>query len=273
MAVKVAATAERSAGDPPATWEAALQKALHAGPAEEMAKAVVAYLQRVPEATADEIAATVGAAGKDDTSLKRAMGVARDDGYIRRVGVTFHGIKWDTTEWADLQLLDTPHVRKVEEEVVAFVKDFGLASLDHISGELGLESDAPELRAALERAISEESLHWYCNGIYGLPPSQLESFEPKRDLWAETKPATHDKDLGKALEELESSVKGLASAMNASGTDEPPADAGQTVVEGGADHQDDDPFDVLRRIQELRDAGVLTEEEYLAKKAELLKRI
>lgn len=273
MAVKVAATAEQSAGDPPATWEAALQKVLDPGPAEEMAKAIVDYLQRVSQATADEIAATVGAVSKDDTSLKRAMGMARDDGYIRRVGVTFHGIKWDTTEWADRELLDTPHVRKVEEEVVAFVKDFGLASLDHISGDLGLESDAPELRAALERAITDESLHWYCNGIYGLPSDQLESFEPKRDLWAETKPATQDKDLGKALEELESAVKGLAGAMHVGGTGEPFTDAGQTVVEGGADHQDGDPYEVLRRIQELRDAGVLTEEEYLAKKAELLKRI
>lgn len=145
MAVKVAATAERSAGDPPATWEAAIQRVLHPGPAEEMAKLAVAYLQKVSEATADEIATAVGAIGKDDSTLKRAMSMARDDGYIRRVGVTFHGIKWDTTEWADLHLLDTPHVRQLEKEIVAFVMDFGIASLDHISGELGLEDDAPEL--------------------------------------------------------------------------------------------------------------------------------
>lgn len=266
MAVKVAATAERSSGDPPVTWEAAVDRALHAGPAEEMARAVVAHLQKVAEATADEIAAAVGAVGKDDSTLKRAMSMARNDGYIRRVGVNFHGIKWDTTEWADLQLLDTPHVRELEEEIVAFVKGFGLASLDHVSGELGLEDDAPELRAALERAISAESVRWYCNGIYGLSPSQLESFEPKHDLWAETKPATEDRDFGKALEELESAVKGLAGAMKAGGVPETPLD-------DASDDHDDDPYDGLRRIQELHDAGVLTAEEFAAKKAELLKRI
>jgi hypothetical protein len=263
MAVKVAATAERSAADPPANWEEAAERALHPGPPEQMAKAVVAHLQRVSQATADEIAVTVGAAGKDDSTLKRAMGIARDDGYIRRVGVTFRGIKWDTTEWADLQLLDTPHVGKLERELVAFIDDFGLTSLDHISGELGLEDDAPELRAALERAVSEESVNWYCNGIYGVSPSRLEGFEPERDLWAETKPATEDKDLGNALEELESAVKGLAGAMKANGP--PTGDA--------SDHLDDDPYSGLQRIRKLHDAGVLTAEEFATKKDELLKRI
>jgi hypothetical protein len=263
MAVKVAATAARSSGDPPATWDEAVDRVLHAGPAEEMAKAVVAHLQKVSEATADEIASAVGAAGRDDSTLKRAMGMARDDGYVRRVGVTFHGVKWDTTAWADLQLLDTPHVRGLEEEIVAFVKSFGVASLDHISGDLGLEDDAPELRAALERALSEGSIRWYCGGIYGLSPSQLEGFKPKRDLWAETKPATEEKDLEGALEELEAAVRGLAIAMRDS-------DLSATPV---ADDRDDDPYVGLRRIQELYDAGVLTAEELATKKAELLKRI
>jgi putative oligomerization/nucleic acid binding protein len=267
MAVKVAATAERSSGDPPASWEAALERVLHPGPAEEMAKAVVVHLQKVSEATAEGIAAAVGAAGKDDSTLKRAMSMARDDGYIRRVGVTFHGIKWDTTEWADLQLLDTPHVRRLEDEIVAFVKDFGLVSLDHISGEIGVENDAPEFRAALERAIADESVGWYCNGIYGISQGQLEGFEPKHDLWAETKPVTQDKDFGGALEELESAVKGLARAMGAKGGDS------AIPVDDGADGQDGNPYDGLRRVQELHDAGVLSAEEFAAKKAELLKRI
>jgi hypothetical protein len=265
MAVKVAATAERSAADPPATWSAALERVLHPGPAETMAKAVVRHLQEVAEATGEAIAAAVGAAGKDDSTLKRAMAMARDDGYIRRVGVTFHGIKWDTTEWADLHLLDTPHVREVEAKIVAFVDGFGLVSLDQISGDLGLEDDAPELRAALERAISDASITWYCNGIYGLSPDRLEGFEPERDLWAETKPATEDKDLSSALEELEEAVKALAGAMSAKGVD-----AG---LDGVAEEGSADPYADLRRVQELRDAGVLTEEEFAAKKVELLRRI
>lgn len=266
MAVKVAGTAQRSAVDPPADWNAAIERALHPGPPEQMAKAVVTHLQQVSQATVDEIAAAVGAAGKDDSSLKRAMGIARNDGYIRRVGVTFHGIKWNTTEWADLQLLDTPHIRQLEQELVAFVDELGLASLDHISGELGLEDDAPELRAALERAVSGESVQWYCNAIYGLPPTRLEGFEPKRDLWAETRPSTQDKDLGNALEELESAVKGLAAAMNASG-------GGDAMSGRASDLPDEDPYSGLRRIRELHDAGVLTAEEFAAKKDELLKRI
>jgi Short C-terminal domain len=265
MAVKVAATAERSAADPPATWSAALERVRHPGPAETMAKAVVRYLQEVPEATSEKIAVAVGAAGKDDSTLKRAMAIARDDGYIRRVGVTFHGVKWDTTEWADLDLLDTPHVREVEAKIVAFVESFGLVSLDHISGDLGFEDDAPELHAALERAISDASVVWYCNGVYGLPPERLESFQPKRDLWAEIRPATEDKDLSGALEELEGAVKALAAAMSAKGIDTGP---GEVSEDGSAD-----PYADLRRVQDLRDAGVLTEEEFAAKKAELLQRI
>jgi hypothetical protein len=265
MAVKVAATAERSAADPPATWSAALEGALHPGPAETMAKAVVRHLQEVTEATSEKIAAAVGAAGKEDSTLKRAMAMARDDGYIRRVGVTFHGIKWDTTEWADLDLLDTQPVREVEAKIVAFVESFGLVSLDQISGELGLEDDAPELRAALELAISDASLTWYCNGVYGLSPDRLEGFQPDRDLWAETKPATGDKDLSSALEELEEAVKSLAAAMSAKGVD-----AG---FNGASEDGGTDPYADLRRVQDLRDAGVLTEEEFAAKKVELLKRI
>jgi hypothetical protein len=266
MTVKVAATAERSAGDPPVTWEAAVEKILHPGPAEEMARAAVAHLQQVSEATAEEIAAAVGAAGKDDSAFKRAMSMARNDGYIRRVGVTLRGIKWDTSEWADLQLLDSPHIRRLEEQIVAFVKDFGAVSLDHISAELGLEDEAPELRAALERAISDESVSWYCDGIYGLSPDQLEHFKPTHDLWAETKPASEDKDLGSALEELESAVKGLASAMKATS-------GSVTSVGEVPDDSDEDPYEGLRRVQELHDAGVLTTEEFAAKKAELLGRI
>jgi hypothetical protein len=231
-----------------------------------MAKAVVLHLQKVSEATGEQIATAVGAAGKDDSTLHRAISIARGDGFIRRVGVTFHGIKWDTTEWADLQLLDSPHVLQLEREIVAFVKDFGLVSLDHISGELGLEDDAPELRAALERALFGEQVGWYCNGIYGLPLSQLDGFEPKRDLWSETKPAVEEKDLGRALEELEAAVKGLAGAMSASGIRAAPG------PDGAAD-PNDDPYAGLRRIQELYDAGVLTADEFAAKKAELLQRI
>ncbi len=270
MAVKVAATAERSVVDPPADWEAALDRVLHPGPAEEMARAVVAHLQKVSEATAEEIAAAVGAAGKDDSTLKRAMTMAREDGYIRRAGVTFRGIKWDTTEWADLQLLDTPHVRKFEEEIVVFIGNFGLASLDHISGELGLENGAPELRAALERAISDGSIRWYCGGIYGLSPDRLGGFEPRRDLWTETRPPAAGKDLGGALDELEAAVKALANAMKDSGIRETPGDDASQREVG---RQEDDPYDDLRRVQELHDAGVLTAEELASKKAELLKRI
>jgi len=267
MAVKVAATAERSSGDPPATWEAALGRVLSPGPAEEMAKAVVSHLQKVSEATAEEIATAVGAVGANDSTFKRAMSLARDDGYIRRVGVTFRGIRWDTSEWADMQLLDTPHVRQVEEQIVSFVEDFGLVSLDHVSGELGLEDDAPELRAALERAVSAASVGWYCNGIYGLAPDRLQDFEPRHDLWAETKPGGDDKDMRGALEELESAVKDLARALKADGSQAPSLD------DDPRDEGDVDPYEGLRRVQELHDAGVLTADEFAAKKAELLRKI
>ncbi len=271
MALKVAVAAERSVSDPPANWQEAVGKALHPGPEEEMAKAVVAHLQTVSEATADEIATAVGAAGKDDSAFKRAMDLARDDGYIRRVGVSFRGIRWDTTEWADLQLLDTPRVRGLEEEVLAFLEGVGLASLAHISGELGLEDDAPELLAALERVIVDRSAVWYCNGVYGLAPARLEGFQPSRDLWAETMPTGKDKDLGGALGELEAAVRGFAGAMKASGLR--PGLAAEIGPASSGDDSGEDPYEDLRQLQALHEAGVLTAEEFAAKKAELLKRI
>lgn len=266
MAVKAAATASRSVSDPPASWEAALDAARRPGPAEKMAKEIVEHLQKVSESTMGEIAGAVGAAGKDDTTLERAMRIAQGDGYIRRVGVNFRGIRWDTTEWADMQLLDSPHIRQLEQKIVAFAGNFGLVSLDHISGRLGLEEDAPELRGALERAVSDQSIKWYGNGIYGLPLDRLTGFAPEIDLWAETKPPREDQDFGGAIDELEAAVKDLARAMKATGIHKGakaiPEDAG-----------DDGPYEALRQLQELHDAGALTDEEYAAKKAELLQRI
>lgn len=267
MAVKVAATAEGKAADPPRSWEEAISRVQRPGPAEKMAKSIVHHLQTVSQATGEEIAVAVGAAGKDDSTFETAMDMAREDGYIRRVGIAFRGIKWDTTEWADLELLDSPHVRQFEDRIVSFLGDFGLASLDHISGALGLEEDAPELRAALERSIYAESIGWYCSGVYGLPANRLEDFEPRRDLWAETAPPAADKDLGWALSELEAAVKGLAGALKSSGVEDLPAE----VHDGGAG--DENPYVGLRQVQELYETGVLTAEEFAAKKVELLQRI
>lgn len=266
MAVKAAATASRNVSDPPANWEAALDAVRHPGAAEKMARGIVEHLQEVSESTVGEIAAAVGAAGKDDTTLDKAMRIAQSDGYIRRIGVNFRGVRWDTTEWADKQLLDSPHIRQLEERIVAFAGSFGLVSLDHISGRLGIEEDAPELRGALERAVSDGSIEWYGNGIYGLPVNRLTGFAPEIDLWAETKPPREDQDFGGAIDELESAVRDLAAAMKATGVHKGPR--GEMDDGGG-----NTPYEALRQVQELHDAGALTDEEYAAKKAELLRRI
>jgi hypothetical protein len=263
MAVKVAMSASRSAADPPPNWETAYERVARPGPSEEMAKKIVAYLQRTTEATAGDIAAAVGAPTKESASFKAALDMARDDGYVRRVGVALRGIKWDTTEWADHQLLEAPRVLDVEREIVSLVEDVGLASLDQISGELGLESDSPDLLAALERAIAGGVVAWYCNGIYGLAVDRLEGFTTKRDLWAETVPADDDPTVEGALAELEASIKGLASAMRTEESQNPEA----------PEEPEDDPYEGLRRVRELHEAGVLTDEEFGAKKADLLRRI
>jgi hypothetical protein len=268
MAVKAAATASRSVSDPPANWEAALDAARNPGPVEKMAKDIVEHLQEVSESTMGEIASAVGAAGKDDTTLERATRIAQSDGYIRRVGVNFRGIRWDTTEWADKQLLDSPHIRQLEQKIVAFAGNFGLVSLDHISGRLGLEDDAPELRGALERAISDQSIEWYGNGIYGLPLDRLTGFAPEMDLWAETRPPREDQDFGGAIDELEAAVRDLAAAMKATGIHKKGAKAA-LLDDGSADG----PYEALRQLRELHEAGALTDEEYAPKKAELLQRI
>jgi hypothetical protein len=213
VSIKAAITVERTATPPPESWDAALALVAQPGAAEEMAKAVVAHLQTVAEATPEEIASAVGAAGKDDTTLKRAMGMAKDDGYIHKVGITFRGIKWDTTEWADGRLLDSPHIKKLEEDVVSFVGAFGIVSLAQLCGDLGLDDEAPELRSALERAITDESVTWYCNGIYGLSVTSLDGFAARRDLWAETGQTIEHKDFGDAVGELEAAVRSLAGAL------------------------------------------------------------
>ncbi|HET7119848.1 MAG TPA: SHOCT domain-containing protein [Solirubrobacterales bacterium] len=266
MAVKAAATASRSVSDPPANWDAALDAVSHPGPAETMAQEIVEHLQEVSESTVGEIAAAIGAAGKDDTTLEKAMRIAQNDGFIRRVGVNFRGIRWDTTEWADKQLLDSPHIRQIEKKIVAFVDNFGLVSLDHISARLGLEEDAPELRGALERAVADGAVEWHGNGIYGLPLTRLAGFVPKLDLWTETKPPRGDQDFGAAIDELESAVRDLAAAMKSTGV--------HKGTDPATDEGDDaGPFEALRQMQALHDAGALTDEEYAAKKAELLQRI
>jgi hypothetical protein len=90
---------------------------------------------------------------------------------------------------------------------------------------------------------------------------------PGVDLWAETKPPREDQDLGGAIDELESAVKDLATAMKATAVHQ------DTETAAPSRTNDDDPIEALRNVQELHDSGALTDEEFRAKKAELLERI
>jgi hypothetical protein len=49
--------------------------------------------------------------------------------------------------------------------------------------------------------------------------------------------------------------------------------AGKMPGIGGKEHPSEDPIDSIRRLGELRDAGLLTDEEFQAKKRQLLDRI
>jgi hypothetical protein len=273
-AVKVALTAAHGETTIPKNWEEAQQLALAPDAASLMAREVIAALQEHAEMTTDQLSDAVGAVSRDDTSFKRALDIAKDDGYIRRAGVNFRGIKWDVTEWADRDLLDTPHVRSLEQRIVELIDRFGLCSQDHISAALGLDDDAPELRAALERALAVDNVSWYGHGIYGLASESLRTFVPTEDIWSETAP-TDDGEVGTdaALDRLKTSVKSLAKAL--SQPDDEPADGGPPSIESsiGTADRTGDPVSRLKQLKELADAGVITEAEFEAKKSSLLEAI
>ena len=66
-------------------------------------------------------------------------------------------------------------------------------------------------------------------------------------------------------------ARDFAAKINAAGSRAASAPSAAPASEASADT--DDAFDQIRKLGELKDAGLLTEEEFNAKKAEMLKRL
>ena len=151
------------------------------------------------------------------------------------------------------------------------MEECGLVSLDH-PWKTGLEEDAPELRAALERAIFHTRVHWYCHSMYGVAPEGLSSLTPARDVWEET----YEQRAGEpqeALDRLKDAIADFGAALSAERV-ERVADAVPKQSESGLpDTSRDKVLESLKTLGTLHDEGVLTDEEFARKKEELLKQI
>ncbi len=133
---------------------------------------------------------------------------------------------------------------------------------------------SPEFRAALERALVAGSVEWLDASTYGLPPDQLAEFKPPPELLEEPDPAAtpdaEPRPVKEVANDLSRAVASMSSAMLSLGKNaasQPKAISGQTASGGS------DAYAELEKVAKLRDAGILTDEEFASKKQELLQRI
>jgi hypothetical protein len=207
----------------------------------------------------------VGTAGKDDGVFQRALSYAVADGFVKRSGF----FKYAVTEQGDGILVDAEHIVDLERELVSYLTEVGLADAEAIAMRLGAETPtAPEFRAALERALASEEIEWVDASTYGLPAARLTDFEPPPELEQPEVPNTSTKSrpVKQVAPDLSKAVLALSVAMLGAGKPAP-------TKESTNAKRTSDAYQELKKLGELRDAGVLTPEEFDEKKALLLLRI
>lgn len=174
------ALAEKVAGDGGAqektlTWEEVREAALRPDPAFVMAKHIVAFVREQGEVEEGAIASGVGAPSDNDEVFRAAMQIAESDGYIKHK--SFFSLKWQVTDFADEELSSNEHVLRMEEDLIRYIEQSGLADVDELVLAVGAGShDSPAFLAALERALAAGRVEWLNLSAYGLPVERLRDF-------------------------------------------------------------------------------------------------
>lgn len=261
------ALAARIADDDDFDWAAARDAALKPSVEFEMAKALVREIRTVETATEEDLAEALGVVSTDDDVFEAGLKIAEEDGYIERTRL--FSSTWRITEFADRDLVESDHVRRIESEIVEYLTAHGIADTDELASAVGAgDSGSIAFQAALERALASGEVEWLNLSTYGLPKGRLEAFAPP----PEPAEQPNAPSLGEASAKLKAGVQKLLRSIDTGGNGRaivsvpgvalPPAAAGAN-----------DPYEQLRKLGELRDAGLLTDEEFANKKSQLLAAI
>lgn len=258
------------------SWEDARALALDPALDFVMAKQLVDILLRDSEIAEADLREELGAVGEYDAVFVAALEIAEDDGYIEQSGPS----RWRITGFADRQLENSEHVRFIEQAIVNYVNEIGLAGRDELALAVGApEFHSDEFLAAVERALVGGSLEWLGPGLYGLPVAQLVDLEPPEQE-VDAAPKADQAELKLVLGDLKGSISNLKSAVSGARAHRPASlDAGAAALSmesppaQEAPTSTNDSLEVLRALKDLYDAGILTDEEFQSKKTELLGRM
>jgi hypothetical protein len=239
------------------TWSDARDERLHPPPEFDVAKRIVEAVRgaksRGESPTTSELSRAVEAVGDDDGTFRAGLHIAESDGYIHR------SIKrrWETTPLADGDPTDAPHVVAIEQRIVEHVKTVGVVDNEELALFVGVEdATSPEFLAALERALADGQIAWLGWGTYGLPPEKLKRFKgPGPD----PRPATDTADVGAATRKVGALTLDITRKL-------------ARIQKGslGRRAEATDPASRLKALAELHESGVINDEEFEKKKAELL---
>jgi hypothetical protein len=145
--------------------------------------------------------------------------------------------------------------RSLAQRIEKHLAEVGVASREDLALALGIEPGSERLQEALERALGTGRAEWYGPNVYGVPRGQLEELA---DQEAEPEPVIDEPStgptLGSAVEQLEGSLATLAGRL-------------------GEARPESEVADQIRELRRLADEGVLSEDDFERKKAEILEQL
>lgn len=178
------------------------------------------------------------------------------------------------TDFADLELSTSEHVLRIEEDIVVFLVSDGLADINEIALTVGASGpESPAFLAALERAMASGRVEWLNLSTYGLPPAQLSDIpEPVLATVESYEGASATSSIPEAAAELTAAIAALHRVFT-KGRSTALDKFAPTAVPALAAGEDLEVYGQLRSLVELHQAGVLSDDEFTKKKAEILQRI
>jgi hypothetical protein len=206
--------------------------------------------------SSDDLAAAASAIGSDDEIFKSGLHIAESDGYVERTLTR----RWRLTLFGEQIVSDAPHIRALEERLAEYVAEVGLVDTDELALGIGAEDrDAPAFQAALARALGTGQAEWLGWSTYGVPPERLVAMGERR------KKALREGDAPIDVHAEARSAASLCMAIHRKLADR--------KTKGPTSRPADESSDAAERLQrlaKLHDAGVLDDDEYAAKKVELI---
>lgn len=150
--------------------------------------------------------------------------------------------------------------RGLAQRIEARLRADGIATREELAAGLKIDADSPQLQEALERLLGSGRAEWYGPGVYGMPRGQLEvmgTVDPGGAEDTDEEDAAEDESddqpkLAVAVSALEGSLSVLAGTLSEGTPEEIPAE------------------ERIRELRHLADSGVISDEEFEARRRELL---